>query len=336
VSAPAEYDDGAVAWRFGSWSDGSTQRNRDLTLAESASLTAFYMGDAPDTCAEAAPLARDVWVAQHTTGADDEDWYAFDLQSAREAVISLGDLPLDASLDLYGACGTLLATSDAPGTHFEELVRTLPAGSYRLRVRVPSGEDASTPWVLRLSTSGTKVIVKSARATRTSGGSVRISGEVLNLTGTQTGRATVVAQLRDSAGRVVGTVTGQTFAPRLVDRGVSSFRIQGKGPRFSSVTFKVTPGIPVADRLLVLRRVTTTAHPDGTATITGRVRNDDTRRAPDVAVAWTWYSRRGEVLEVRIAATVPSRLEPGEKGRFTLTKPVLPRVQATGTATRAR
>ena len=108
-------------------------------------------------------------------------------------MISLGDLPVDAALELYGACDTLLATSDAPGTHFEELVQTLPAGPYRLRVRVPSGEDAAAAWVVRVGTSGAKVIVKSARATRTASGTVRISGEVLNLTGAQTGRATVVA-----------------------------------------------------------------------------------------------------------------------------------------------
>jgi hypothetical protein len=190
--------------------------------------------------------------------------------------------------------------------------------------------------VLRVSTTGQKVIVKSARSTRTAGGTVRISGEALNLTGSPTGRATVVAQLRDAAGRIVRTLEGATFAPTLPDRDVTSFRITGTGPQFSSVTFKVTPGLPVADRRLVLRRVTSTPNPDGTATLTGMVRNDDTRRAPDVAVARTWYGRRGEVLEVRIASTAPSRLQPGEKGAFTLTEPVLAGVQAVRMATRAR
>ena len=40
---------------------------------------------------------------------------------------------------------------------------------------------------------------------------------------------------------------------------------------------------------------------------------------------------RGEVLEVRIASTTPSRLDPGEKGRFTMTKPALVGIQASRT-----
>ena len=324
LSAPATFSDDGLAYRFGAWSDGSPARHRDLTVSESTTLTAMYVADAPDTCADARPIARDTWVPQHTTGDDDEDWYVFTLNAAREAVLTLGDLKVNASLELYGECDTLLAASDLAGTHVEQLLPTLPAGTYRVRVHVPSGAESASPWVVRLSTSGPKLLVNSARASRSSG-IVRVSGEVLNLTGTVTGRATVVARLRDADGDIVGTLSGTTFAPRLLDRSVTPFRLSGRAPAFASVTFTLTPGTPTSDRTLVLRGLTTTPNASGTATLTGKVRNDDTRRAPDVAVARTSYGARGEVLDVRIASTDPSRLDSGERGAFTLHVPALDR-----------
>jgi hypothetical protein len=157
---------------------------------------------------------------------------------------------------------------------------------------------------------------------------------VVNATGGVAGRATVVAELRDAKGKVVRTLSGNTFATRLADGGVSPFVIKGTGPAFASVTYRVTPGGPRAGRRLTLRAFTLTANPNGTVTESGKVRNDDRRTASPVAVARTWYGRRGEVLELRYASTSPSTLAPGRRGRFTILRPILAGVQAARTQLR--
>jgi glucose/arabinose dehydrogenase len=335
VTAPETWSDGGGTYRFVGWADGVTRRSRDVVVSDDTSLTATFVGDAPDTCEAAVAIPGDTWVAQATSDAEDEDWFAFTLGGPREAIVTLGNLPLDARLELYGACDAPLAASDAGGTRFEELVRSLPAGPYRVRVHVPSGASAAAPWVLRVTTSGPRVLVKSVRATR-SAGRVRLQGEVVNLTGAVTGRATITAKLRDGSGRVIARLTGTTFAPTLQPGAVTPFLIRGRAPAFASVTWKVTPGTPVADRRLALRGVTSTTNRDGSVRFDGRVRNVDTRVAPDVAIAMTWYGRRGQVVAVRMTATDPSRLAPGKRGTWTLVRPALGGVQASSTALRAR
>ena len=335
LSAPATHTVGATTYRFGSWSDGSTARSRDVTVGATQTLTATYVPDAPDTCGSAATIAKGTWKPQHTTGPDDEDWYAFSITARQRVIVTLGDLPLDARLELYGACDTLLAASDAGGTRFEELARILPAGTFRVRVWAPSGAVAATPWVLRVRALSARVAVGSARAVRSSG-TVTISGEVRNATGTVTGRARVIARLLDAKGRVVARLEGTTFASRLVDGAVTPFVIRGRGPAFASVTFKVVEGAPRSGRVLVLRGFTVTPKANGKVVETGWVRNEGSLRAPAVAVARTWYDDRGEVVAVRIAPSIPARIEPGRRGAFTIVRPSLRGAQAAATSIRAR
>jgi hypothetical protein len=96
--------------------------------------------DAPDSCAAAttaSPLKT--WLADDLAAPTDVDWFLFQKPAASVAIATLGQLPGNYRLDLYGACDTLLATSDQSGNAFEEIQRSLPAGSYRLRVSHVSG-----------------------------------------------------------------------------------------------------------------------------------------------------------------------------------------------------
>jgi hypothetical protein len=62
--------------------------------------------------------------------------------------VRLADLPVGASLRLYEGCTTLLAAQDRAGTASEEIIRTLPAGTYAVKV-TPTAGGSMTPYALQ-------------------------------------------------------------------------------------------------------------------------------------------------------------------------------------------
>ncbi|OGO54544.1 MAG: hypothetical protein A2V85_10960 [Chloroflexi bacterium RBG_16_72_14] len=334
IGAPLAASVGGRRYRFSAWSDG-LPRTHDLTAAAPAvDLLATFLPDAPDTCASATTVSpRSTWIGERTTGAGDTDWFRFSLGSRHRVVVSLGDLPVDARLDLYAGCSTLLASSDHAGLRFEELTRTLGAGTYRVRVTVPGGATSAQPWVVRFRPMAAGLPVKSSRTTR-SGDVVRVVGEVLNNTGRTRGAVTVTATFRSAAGEVVGTLRGRAFEDRTKDGGLTSFALAGRVPVYASMTLTTTSVAPSAEPALALTGLSATANGNGTVSETGSVRNTGSRTARNVKVARTWYGTRGEVLGRGIATLSPSTLGAGRTGTFTLTRPVLGTVQGARTQLR--
>jgi glucose/arabinose dehydrogenase len=335
VSAPATWSSGGgVRYRFGAWSDGNPNRSRDFVVTDPQTATARYVPDAPDSCASARKITTGTWVSERASGYGDQDWFSFTTTSSGRAVVSLGDLPVDARLDLYGSCGTHLATSNASGTHFEELTRSLQAGTYRVRVSVPSDAASMTPYVVRVLRAGTGPVVKSATVTRGSG-TFRIVGEVLNASGSTIGPVKVTATLRSSTGNAIKSVSATAFSRRLGGGGVTPFVMSGTTSGFTSVTYSVSPASPHAARTLALVSISFVAHANGTTTETGVVKNTGTLTASPVAAARTWYGRRGQVIGAGWVSTSPSTLAPGASGSFSILRPVLGVIQASRTQLRA-
>jgi PKD repeat protein len=335
VTPPLAPTIGGTRHRFWAWAD-ATARIRNLTVADDISLTATYLPDRADTCASAPASASRTWLTERPNGNDDVDWFRFSLGAARDVLVTLGDLPVDARLDLYSSCSTRLAGSDADGTRFEEITRRLGEGTYRVKVSFPGGGRSQTPYVLRFQPLLDGMVVKSSRTTSgPTGGAVRIVGEVLNNTGATRGRPTVTATFRSAGGSVVGTLSTRAFARRIGDGGVTPFVLAGTVPTYASVSFAVAAGSPPSSRPLGLTSLTRTTNGDGTITEKGTVRNTGSVTARDVAAARTWYGRRGEVLDRGSAFVSPSTLAPGASGTFTILRPVLANVQATRTALRA-
>ena len=334
VSAPLATTLGGTRYRFTGWSDG-LPRTHDVTVPGPAlDLVATFAPDAPDTCPTATrSLKVTSWIAERSSGGSDTDWFRFSLSSKRRVVVTLGALPVDARLDLYAGCSTLVATSDHAGLRFEEITRTLAAGTYRVRVTVPGGAASGQPWVLRFRPMPAGLPVKSSRTTR-SGETVRIVGEVLNNTGATRGPVTVTATFRSAAGTVVGTLRGRAFADRTKDGGVTSFALAGRVPAHVSMRLTATSAAPTAEPALSLRGLTATTNGNGTVTETGSVRNTGSRTARNVKVARTWYGTRGEVLGRGIATVSPSTLGAGRSGSFALTRPALGTVQGARTQLR--
>jgi glucose/arabinose dehydrogenase len=335
ISPPLTTTISSVRHRFWGWADSPT-RVRSIVATNDVSLAATYYPDVSDTCTSAPSTATNQWVADRAGGGGDIDWYRFALTTRRRVVLTVGDLPVNARVDLYSSCSNRITGSDSTGTHYEELTRILSAGTYRVRVTFPGGGRSTTPYAIRFRPMPSGTTVKSSRTTSgAGGGSVRIVGEVLNNTGRTTGRATVTATFRNASHTVVGTLTTASFSPRLADGGVSPFVIAGSVPAYTSVSLAATTGSPGAARSLSLVTLTRTTNGDGTVTEKGSIRNAGTSTATSVGVARTWYSARGLVVDRGTATLSPSTLAPGQTGTFTIIRPVLPPVQAARTSLRA-
>jgi hypothetical protein len=333
LTAPALFTSGTKRYRFGSWDDGQP-RAHDVVVTDPATRTASYVPDAPDTCASARAVTPGAWTSERASGNGDVDWFKFTLAGRRRTVVTLGDLAVDARLELYSGCSTLLATSDHAGNRFERISRSLGAGTYRVRVRVPSGASSLTPYVLQALVVGPHVAFQSRTATWSSG-TLRVVGDVVNGTDRAVGRVAVTATFRDADGHVVATLKGSTFANRLASGATSSFAVSGKVPAYATVSWALVAAAPGPVRKLSLHAFALAVGAGGTVTETGKVRNDGSTTATAVAVERTWYGRRGEVIEVRAVAVTPSTLAPGGVGTFKLVRPAIPAAQAAATALRA-
>ena len=336
ITPPISRVVGGTRYRFSHWAD-ATARVREVVASSNVSLAATYVPDAADSCASAAAFATGGWITDRPSGDGDVDWYRFSLKSGHRMVITAGDLPVDARIDLYSSCSTRLTAVDAnPDARYEELTRVLAAGTYRVKVSFPGGGRSDTPYVVRFRAMSSGLSVKSSRTTAgAGGGAVRIVGEVLNNSGSTVGRPTVKATFRNAGGSVVATLATKAFAGRLGDGSVTPFAITGSVPAYASVSFSVTGGSLSARRSLDLTSLTRTTNGDGTVTERGSVRNTGSSTARSVAAARTWYGSRGEVLDRGSAFVSPSTLAPGASGTFTILRPVLPAVQGTRTALRA-
>jgi glucose/arabinose dehydrogenase len=336
ITAPLVPGGGGPRLRFSRWAD-STQRVRQVVASSNVALAATYVPDAADSCASAGSFGTGSWIADRASGNGDADWFRFSLKSRHRMVITAGDLPVDARLDLYSSCTTRLATVDANSdTRYEELTRGLAAGTYRVKVSFPGGARSDTPYVLRFRAMASGLPVKSWRATAgATGGAVRIVGEVLNNSGSTVGRPTVKATFRNAGGSVVATLSGKAFAGRLGDGAVTPFVITGTVPPYTTVSFSVSGGGLSSRRPLSLTSLTRTTNGDGTVTERGTVKNVGSTTATSVAVARTWYGRRGEVLDRGSVFVSPSTLGPGKSGSFTILRPALTSVQGTRTELRA-
>ena len=336
VTAPLTRDAGGTRYRFSHWAD-STQRVRQVVAASNLSLAATYVPDVADSCASAGSFSTGSWTGDRASGNGDTDWFRFSLKARHLMVITAGDLPVNARLDLYSSCSTRLATVDANSdARYEELTRELAAGTYRVKVSFPGGGRSDNPYALRFRAMASGLSVKSWRATSgPTGGAVRIVGEVLNNTGSTVGRPMVKATFRTAGGSVVATLSEKAFAARLGDGAVTPFAITGTVPTYASVTFSVSRGSLATRRSLDLTSLTRTTNGNGTVTEKGTVKNVGSTTARSVAVARTWYGRRGEVLDRGSGFVSPSTLGPGKSGSFTILRPVLANVQGTRTGLRA-
>ncbi len=233
LDAPPSATVGEGSYAFDHWSDGSVDAIHTVpvvagTTTRKAVYRLLHTTDAANTCA-AAPLERrgPEWRSGKLASGGDVDWYRFSMAAAGTVRLRLADLPVGASLRLYAGCTTLLAAQDRSGTSAEEIVRSLPAGTYAIKVS-PTGAGSMTPYALQLARLPAGLSLASATS-RVSGGTLTLSGEVWNDRSSARGPITVTARLLDASGALLTTWSGPAEVT-ATGRGRAPFRLSGPVP----------------------------------------------------------------------------------------------------------
>ena len=141
---------GEETWAFDGWSDDGGRAHaadiEDGARHLTASFVAGAAADASNSCSGAATMTLPTpYLPGRLATGTDVDYYRFTTTSTRSVQIVLGDLPAAASLKLYKGCSTLLATSDRGGTATEEIIKSLPKGTYAVKV-TSKGASSDDPY----------------------------------------------------------------------------------------------------------------------------------------------------------------------------------------------
>jgi hypothetical protein len=279
-----------------------------------ASVPALADTDAANTCATATPLPGATWHTESLSSTADVDWYKFTTTASTRALITLGNLAADERLDLYGACGTLLATSNRPAPQYEEIYSALPAGTFRVRVQHASGASSTHAYAVRVRLLSYTVQVLSSSGWLEYPNSPRIVGEVLNNTATPREDISVRIRFYNAAGALIHT--GVTFA-RLerLPAWTRSMFVWGNETitGYDHYTVQVLNAPGASGRPFTALEVTSGGYaPDGFggATYSGNVFNPSARFVGVPRVMLTIYDTYGRVSNADFNDTTPDPMAP--------------------------
>ena len=327
---------GESTYDFASWSDGGGASHPYLVPDGPSTLTATYtlsggvggVSDQPDVCTGTGfSQVGATWQGRIGTPGD-VDWFRFAISSSRTYRILLRNLPLDARLDLYRGCGsTRIATSDATGLHWEELLPRLSSGTYALKVTAHGGASDLGLYGLRVSPLSESAFVLASRTRTDAAGRLRIVGEVLNNTAYRRGPVRVTARLYNAAGHLLATRTVKADRSIAAARSRVPFRIVGSLPAgFHHVTFSVsaprTSSLSLGPAIGGLSAVA-----DGADwRVSGTVRNQYGYTVRYARALVTLYDANGLILDTTSVAPTDSTLSRGEIRPFVVvfSEPGLP------------
>lgn len=145
------------------WSDAcapgrvSASRALALTMLDATPACVPDAYEPNDTCASAAAIPLPTVLNAYICGAADEDWFQVALPGVRNLTVVLTPPQSPCAnydLELYSACGTLLASSTFAGCSTETIARNgAAAGTYRIRVRGNGAWHPSIPYNLSVQAS---------------------------------------------------------------------------------------------------------------------------------------------------------------------------------------
>jgi PKD repeat protein len=329
ITAPATTMIDEGLWSFVGWSDGGAQTHAVPIIAGDQHLTATYAftksTDRPATCAAAGTAEAPTGVLQRGMFGtpNDIDWYRFKLTKTTMVRIVLGDLTSQGRLELYQGCSKLLQASDRAATGSEEIIRSLPAGTYGVRL-VGSATPETADHSLLIKSLPASVHALTYKASL-EGSTLRLVGEVYNDTSTKRGQVTVTARLYDVQGRLLTTRSTKLLLPYLSTHTRAPFTIVGSKPAgYHHFTLSVTA--PTTSRRAVAPTATiTTITRDaaGRLVVTGTVKNSRGYTVRDLAVAITAFDNRRTAIEGVRAIVAATSLGAGRSTTFKATLPTV-------------
>ena len=329
VTAPATAAINEQTWGFAGWSDGGAQTHEVPVIAGAQHLVATYTftktSDRPNTCAAAGTATAPTGALQLGTFGtpNDIDWYGFKLTKTTQVRLVLGDLTSAGRLELYLGCSRLLQISDRSGNGSEEIIRSLPAGTYGVRL-VGSATPETANHALMIKSLAATVGVLTYRS-RIEGPTLRLVGEVYNDTSTKRGQATVTARLYDVHGKLLTTRSARALLPYLTTHTRAPFTIVGSKPAgYDHVTFSVsapaTSSRPVGPSTTILA---VTRDGAGRLVVTGTVKNTRGYKVRSLAVAITAFEGRRNAFDTVRASVARTSLAIGASTTFRATLPTV-------------
>jgi hypothetical protein len=235
--------------------------------------------------------------------------------------VTLGHLPANYRLDLYSACGTLLASSNRGGKTYEEIGRSLAAQSYFVKVSGISGAFSATAYRLRFRPLSSGVLVLSSTSW-TDSGYLYIHGEVFNNTSAKRQFVEIDATLYNSSGTVVDTdftyawldiMPIRTRSPfelivYPVPAGYDHYKLSVSSTTTTATSvgnLAISPGIPFTDGISYRH------YP-------GEVTNNNAFSVQFTQVLLTLYNNLGNVLNTDFTYTNPDTIAAGNTAPYEL------------------
>jgi hypothetical protein len=278
--------------------------------------------DAPGRCSTGAPTSpNNTWISEALTSSTDVDWFKFSLGTTRQVLVTLGRLPADYRLDLYGPCGTLLKSSNRSAKTYEEISIRLAAGIYHVKVSGVGGAYHPDSYRLKFRPLASGVIVLSHRGLAVGLSSLEIVGEVVNNTAEKQRWVRLEATYHDSSGQVVGTSSAWTGMEILKPQARSPFKfyVAAPPPGYHHYKLKVAHSETTTDsplgKLVITKGVPYTDI-GGVRHYPGTLRNDNTFTVEHPTVTVTLYGRLGQVLNTEWASTDATSLAPAATSGF--------------------
>jgi hypothetical protein len=193
-----------TAFRIHRWRIASLVASIPLLLAVPTAVRGDV--DASNTCLAATPIAvSSAWTNDTIGSTTDVDWFRFTVPGSRYVMITLGNLMVDARLDLYAGCGKHVAGSNRPGNQYEEIYRKLTPGTYRIRVSGVGGAYSMAPYSVRVRPLGSGVVVLSSSGWNEFANTPRIAGEVINDSVSAREDVEIWIRFYDKANTLIGT-----------------------------------------------------------------------------------------------------------------------------------
>ena len=300
-----------------------------LVLTWVAVPAAAAAADAPSSCTSTAISPSNTWIKNTISSSTDVDWFKFSVAAGTRAQLTLGDLPADYDVSLYGNCSTLLASSTRPDRQFEEIYRQLPAGKYRVKVIGFAGANSSSAYSLRLRTLAWGTPILSSTEWTDASGYLHVVGEVLNNTAEPRRWIQIDASFLNGSGALVGQAVGYTDVPTLQPWTRSPFEIVARKPAgYASTTVKAcTPGGTgcLSGQVAPAPPTGITATPSagyvdgsGRRHFTGSVRNDGASTVHLPLAMTTLYNARGNVRGLASGPAAAASLAPGATTTYDL------------------
>jgi hypothetical protein len=198
-------------------------------------------GDRPDTFSAASHASTSpggTWLHENLGSSSDQDWFRFSMPRSGRALVTLGHLPRNYALDVYGPDSTRLAKSDQPGRRFEQIYRSFAAGDVFVRVSTAHDVKPSVKYALKFRPLPDAMVIAEQRNVGDTPG-FDIKGELLNNTAQWRRVSRLEVTWTDRNGNALGSETQGIIAGAIPPHKRVQFTIKQESPPAGTSGYRI-------------------------------------------------------------------------------------------------